>query len=237
VEQSLRQAASGGLVDRIRSVDEILRVLQKAEHRIEKEECIRRVAERLGISEQRLIERYPELIVKGSRAVPRPVAATPDRRFRGNPEQRDLVHLLLHGRLSAAQVRALDARAFTLPACRRLIEIGLRHIGPDGRVVLRPLLDEAAADPACGALTTELSLSDPCHDDEDAHIQGCLDRLDRKAREQRLGELIASLRAAEREGRHEDARRLNAEVNELRLKKAAVLSAVPADPRAQNRHP
>ncbi len=64
VEHSLRSAASGTIDDRIRSVDDILRILQKTGHRIEKEECLRRVAERLGISQQRLIERYPELLPK-----------------------------------------------------------------------------------------------------------------------------------------------------------------------------
>ena len=44
---------------RIRSVDDVLRILQKSEHPIEREERIRVVAERLGINQQRLIERYP----------------------------------------------------------------------------------------------------------------------------------------------------------------------------------
>ena len=46
---------------RIQSVDEILRILQKSEHPIEREERIRLVAERFGINQQRLIDRYPAL--------------------------------------------------------------------------------------------------------------------------------------------------------------------------------
>ena len=51
-------------------------------------------------------------------------------------------------------------------------------------------------------------------------IQDCLDRLDRKQAEDALRDLIAQLKAAEREGRTDDAQVLNARVNELRLQKA-----------------
>ena len=61
VEHSLRRAGSTVIEDRIRSVDEILRILQKTSNRLEKEEYTKRVAERLGVNQQRLIERYPEL--------------------------------------------------------------------------------------------------------------------------------------------------------------------------------
>lgn len=234
VEHSLAQAASGLIEDRIRSVDEVLRILQKTGHRIEKEECLRRVAERLGISQQRLIERYPELVAKeerlggrrASRGGGRQDAAaarpTSDSRFKGSAEERDLVHLLLLGQLTAAQVRVLDAEAFSVPACRRIVEIALRHLDRDGRVLIRPMLDEAVADPDCGSVTTELSMTERHDEDVPEQIRGCLETLERKRREQALAELIVQLRAAEQTGRTDDARRLNAQVNDLRMKKAGV---------------
>jgi DNA primase len=230
VERSLQSAASGAIEDRIRSVDEILRVLQKTAHRIEKEECIRRVAERLGISEQRLVERYPELVARVPRK--REGASAPlDRSLRAKPEERDLVQFLLHGQLTLAQVRALIPEVFTVAACQRVVEIGLRHLGPEG-VSLRPFLDEAMADPLCSALATELSMAEVHCDDLPAHVQDCLERLERQGREQRLGELIVKLRVAEREGRTEDAQRLNEEVNELRLRKSGMAAAAAASPSA-----
>lgn len=226
VEHSLKGAGSGTVEDRIRSVDEILRILQKTTNRIEKEEYLRRVAERLGINQKHLIDRYPELLPKRDRNNPRSAAPTgSDRRFRGSPEERDLVHLLLQGKLSAAAVRALSAAAFTVPACRRIVEIGLRHLDEDGRVLVRPVLDEALADPACGPVATELSLLERHYDDLDAYVRGCLDALERKQRQVVLGELIAQLRAAEQEGRTEDVRRLNVRVNELRVGKAGLRTA------------
>ena len=57
-------------------------------------------------------------------------------------------------------------------------------------------------------------------DDPRAHIQGCLNTIDRKRAEAVLRDLIGQLKAAEREGRVEDARALNAQVNELRSQKA-----------------
>ncbi|MDP2382976.1 MAG: hypothetical protein Q8N00_09230, partial [Nitrospirota bacterium] len=53
-----------------------------------------------------------------------------------------------------------------------------------------------------------------------AHIAGCLDTLDRKRAEAVFRDLIAQLKFAEREGREEDARILNAQVNQLRMYKA-----------------
>jgi len=145
---------------------------------------------------------------------------------------------MLHGQLSAGQLRALDPEAFSVPACRRLVEIGVKHLGADGRVQLRPLLDEAVADSTCGPLSTELSLSEPCLDDLETHVRGCLDRLERKGREQRLAELIVRLRVAEREGREDEAQRLNAEVNALRLKKAgSALTSMVGETQSGNRHP
>jgi DNA primase len=222
VEHSLRSAASGTIDDRIRSVDDILRILQKTGHRIEKEECLRRVAERLGISQQRLIERYPELLPKPKPGRRGPVTSAKEPRMKRNPEEWDLVHLLLHGQLSAAQIRALQVEAFAVPTCRRIVQIALSHLDPDGRVRIRSLLDEAMTEPDCGSAVTEFSMSERHFDDVAAYVNGCLETLERKRREQALEELIIRLRTAEQEGRTEEARRLNAQVNDLRVKKAAV---------------
>ena len=57
-------------------------------------------------------------------------------------------------------------------------------------------------------------------DDARAHIQGCLETIDRKRTEAMLRDLITQLKTAEREGRIEDVRVLNGRVNEMRLQKA-----------------
>ena len=221
LEHSLKTAEASTIEGRIRSVDEILRILQKSEHPIEREERIRLVAERLGISQQRLIERYPALIQKeGQRAALR----TPDVQSvlpaKGAPEERDLVYLLLHGHLTPADVRRLQSDAFSTPACRIIVEKALAHLEQDGRIGLRRLLDIIVDDPDCGALATELSMREEHFDDPRAHIQDCLNTLDRKRAESVLRDLIAQLKAAEREGRTEDAQALNMRVNEVRMQKA-----------------
>jgi DNA primase len=232
VAHSLAKAGSTLIEDRIRSVDEILRILQKTSNRLEKEECIKRVAERLGVNERRLVERYPELRPRLARrespATPPPPAGA---RFKGMPEERDLVHLLLQGQLLPEEVRRLEAEAFSMPACRRIVEIGLRHVDEDGRVLLRPTLDEALADAACATVATELSVLEQPYDHVREHVRGCLDRLDRKRLEGTLGRLIAQLRAAEQAGRMDEAQRLNDEVNALRLQKSG-RAVVPAAPGA-----
>lgn len=221
LEHSVKEAESGSLEGRIRSVDEILRILQKSEHPIEREERLRVVAERLGINQQRLIERYPALISEQRKPAgsptpsPKPVPA-----FKGVPEERDLVFLLLQGKLSPADIRRLKPELFSIPACQKLVECALAHLGPDGRVEVRVFLDAAMEDHECGPLATEFSLRDDHFDDLSEHIKGCLDQLDRKRSEATMRELISRLKGAEREGRWEDVQSINLQVNELQMRKA-----------------
>ncbi len=226
----VNQADAGSLESRIRSVDEVLRILQKSEHPIERQERIRIVAERLGISEARLIERYPVLLVQSKRGAAasstQPSPGTPlNTLFKGLPEERDLLFLLLHGKLSPTDVRRVRPESFTIAACRKLVEIALAHVDREGRISLRSVLDASANDPDCGSLATELSLRDDHFDDIPAHIKACLDCLDRKRSEQMLRELIVRLKSAEREGRVDDAHMLNLQINEVRMRKAGTPTA------------
>jgi DNA primase len=221
LEHRLSTAESSTIEGRIRSVDDVLRILQKSEHPIEREERIRVVAERLGISQQRLIERYPALVQsEGHRPAPVQSADPTPAMFKGVSEERDLAYLLLHGHLTPADVRRLMPEAFSVPACRSLVESALNHLDRDGRVGLRSLLDAVVDHPDCGSLATELSMREDHFDDVKAHVAGCLETLDRKRAEAVFRSLIGQLKAAEREGRAEDARRLNTQVNELRMQKS-----------------
>lgn len=221
LEHSVKQAEAGSLEGRIRSVDEILRILQKSEHPIEREERLRVVAERLGINQQRLIERYPALMAEQRKPAGDPVQQPkPVPVFKGVPEERDLACLLLQGKLSPADIRRLKPELFSVSACQKLVECALAHLGTDGRVEVRALLDAAMEDPECGALATEFSLRDDHFDDVSEHIKGCLDQLDRKRSEAAMRELISRLKGAEREGRWEDVQSINLQVNELQMRKA-----------------
>jgi len=221
LEHRLSTAESSTIEGRIRSVDDVLRILQKSEHPIEREERIRVVAERLGVSQQRLIERYPTLVQPEGRRTPTAQSIDSNQAtFKGVREERDLVYLLLHGHLTPADVQRLKPEAFSVPTCRSIVEAALNHLDGEGRVGLRLLLDEVVDRPDCGSLATELSMREDHFDDVRAHVAGCLETLDRKRAEAVLRDLIVRLKAAEREGRVEDARMLNAQVNELRVYKA-----------------
>jgi len=225
LDYTVKQAEGGSLESRIRSVDEVLRIIQKSEHPIEREERIRVVSERLGVSHTLLIERYPALLSQQQRgpsstAVQSAPVTPLSTLFKGVPEERDLLLLLLHGKLSPADVRRLRFEAFTVVPCRQLVELALAHLDKDGRIGVQALLDAAVNDPDCGALATELSIRDDHFDDVPMHIKACLDSLDRKRAEQILRDLIAKLKTAERAGQVEEARVLNVQINELRIRKA-----------------
>lgn len=227
LDHTIRQAESGSLESRIRSVDEVLRIIQKSEHPIEREARIKIVAERLGVGELRLIERYPAL-----RDQPKQGPTTQKQSsdglkggaltalFKGAPEERDLVLLLLQGKLSGDDVRRLRPETFTVSSGRKLVELALTRVERDGRVGLGSLLETAVGDPDCGDLATAFSVRDDHFDDVPAHIKACLDRLDRKWAEQILQNLISRLKTAERAGQVEEARMLNVQINEWRIRKA-----------------
>ncbi len=229
LEHRLAATQGGTIEERIRSVDEILRILQTSEHPIEREERLKLVAERLGVNESRLIERYPALVAQQKQGVGviRPVAVgkSGNTLFKGIPEERDLMLLMLRGKLSPTDMRRLRPEQFSVEACRKLAELALTHMDRDGRVLVESVLNESVGDPDCGALATELSLRDDHFDDAPEHIKACLDCLDRKQSEQVLRELIARLKTAEREGRVDDVHVLNVEINEVRMRKAGTPTA------------
>ncbi len=230
LNHTVKQADDGSLESRIRSVDEVLRILQKSEHPIERQERIKIVSERLGINEARLIERYPALPAQpkrgGEASRAQRIQEIPfNAVFKRCPEERDLLVLLLRGKLTPVDVRRLHPESFTVASCRKLVEIVLAHVDRDGHISLRSALDESMADLDCGALATELSMREDHFDDIPMHIAACLDCLDRKRSEQVMRELIARLKTAEREGRMEDARLLNMQINEVRMRKAGTPTA------------
>ena len=118
LEHSLSTAESSTIEGRIRSVDDVLRILQKSEHPIEREERIRVVAERLGISQQRLIERYPALVQSEGR---RPAATQSARPHTGDVQGCE--RRAGSGVFAAAW--APDARRCATTAARGLLRSGL----------------------------------------------------------------------------------------------------------------
>lgn len=229
LEESLKATEASTIEGRIRSVDEILQILQKSEHPIEREERLKVVAERLDINQARLIERYPILAQRKMRDPGGPGsvgAGTPmETLFKGAPEERDLVVLLLRGMLSAADVRRLQPDQFSIGGCRKLVELALAQVDRDGRIQIQPVLNRSVGDPDCSVLATELSLRDDHFDDESAHVKACLDRLERKRSDQRMRELIARMKDAEREGRTDEVGVLNVQINEIRMRKAGAPTA------------
>ena len=227
VEQCLNGAEQASVEERMRRVDEALRILAKVSNPIEKEEYMKQVAERLGIRPSLLMQRSPVLAARERSAVPRqrPQAAPQRNRAqerKGSREERDLVMLLVQGMLDPAQVSMLRAENFLVPEYRRLVEIGLGHVGGDGQLNVEAFLAEAGADPGNDALIAELAVSEQHFDDCREYINGCLDALTRRYLKTTLDGLIARLRIAEREHRVEEVDAINAEIESLREHKAGL---------------
>ncbi|MGD9852606.1 MAG: DNA primase [Nitrospirales bacterium] len=219
----LNKTKQDSIQDRIKRADEILAILQKTKNPIEKDEYLKILSERLGIRPEMLRKRMPTLRMSVSPGKPSP--PVPDQSVaqvvpKGKAEERDLMVLLLQGRLEAVHLTQLEEEKFTVGLYQRIVRRIDAHRDPAGLVDLDSLRGELTADPALESAVSQLCVWDLHLEDIADHIQGCLRTLEAKWLQRNLEGMIARLKTAERDGRQEEVNILNAEINALRGKKA-----------------
>ncbi|GJL55913.1 MAG: DNA primase [Nitrospirales bacterium] len=227
IHASLKEHNGASIEERVRCVDEVLRILQKTNNPIEKEERIQLVAERLGIREQTLIDRYPMLRTKPGRSPERtskaPVKPASSQRLpKGSPEERDVAVLALQGMLSAQHLQQLRIDMFRVPQYRRVMELVFEHVTAEGQIDMESVCADALQDDEFGPIVTQLTLRDSHFDDPVSHFQECVASLERQHIQHTLNELITQLRVAEQGHRAEEIQELIEQINDLRGKKAAL---------------
>lgn len=227
IQASLKGQKTASIEERVRSVDAILRILQKTNNPIEKQEQIQIVSEQLGIRQQMLIDRYPTLREKPRRLVEkkpefRSDQARPKTLPKGSPEERDIVTLVLQGVLAVKHIQQLRVEMFSVSPYRQIMELAIQHKKADGNIDVESLCAEALNIEEVGPFVTRLTLAETHFDDSSSHFQECLATLERKHLQSSLTQLIAELRLAEREQRAEDVQRLIKEIDGLRGRKATL---------------
>ena len=229
VAQRLEGATHATIEERTRRVDDILGILAKVSNPIEKNEQVQRVAERLGVRPQLLLDRYPAVLDRRQDVARRRGNATAagsrrseKREFR---EEREIVSFMVQGSLHSEHLKGLRPEDFRSPLYRRLVEIGLRHLDAEGGLDLSGFFAETGLDETCRDSVAELAVSVTHFEDRDEYIQGCLRALEQRNLRTRLDELIAQLRIAEREQRMDDVDCLNSQIEALRGRKAGLASS------------
>ena len=231
VTQRLEGATHATIEERTRRVDDILRILAKVSNPIEQLEQIQRVAERLGIRQELLLDRYPVLGKRqqgtssrstGTGPLPTRARRNEARHFR---EERAIVSLLVQGKLNPDHLDVLRLQDFRSPLYRRIVEVGLQHLNAEGCLDVAEFLAETSIRDDSRDVVAELAASDSYVDDQNEYVQGCLRALEQRNVRTRLDELIAQLRMAERERRIDDVTRLNSEIETLRERKAGLATS------------
>ena len=235
VEACLDQHHGDSVAERIRRVDQVLRIIQKTSNPVEKAEYIGVVSDRLGIRQHVLIERYPTLLSSASpgqgkqmkekgkdsaQAVP---SSLPGAVPKGNPEERELIILLLHEKLESQHFQQLQSEMFQETIYRRIIEMALGHVGDDGVLNFETFRAELFHKEDMAPVVANLMLREISFDHASEHAKGCLDVLKRKHLKIALDALIVKLRQAEQEQRKEDVDRLIMEIDRLRGQKAMMV--------------
>lgn len=227
VEQCLEGATQASIEERTRRVDEVLRILAKVSHPIEKEEYYKQVAERLGIRQSLLMQRSPVLLAQDASRVSHqrgkinPPPTWPQTR-KGCREERDLVMMLVQGMLEPKHLVALREEHFMDPQYRSLVETSRLYIGEDGQLDLETFMAAVGGDSDHASLVAQLAVSDQHFDDCHDYIKGCLSALERRRVKASLDGLITRLRVAEREQQMAEIDAINAEIESLREHKAGL---------------
>ncbi len=224
VAHCLEGASHATVEERTRRVDAILGILAKVSNPVEKNEQIQRVAERLGVSLQLLLDRYAAVLEPhGSR---RRGPSPTNRRNEEFREERDIVSFLVQGSLPPEHLKVLRPEDFRSPLYRRLVETGLRHLDAEGGLDVPGFFRETDLDETCRDSVAELAVSVmPCENRHE-YIQGCLNTLAKRNLRTRLDELIARLRIAERDQRMDEVDRLNSQIEALRETKAGLAASI-----------
>jgi len=226
VTSVLDKANKNSIQDRVQRADEVLAILQKTKNPLEKDEYLKVVSERLGIRQDLLRKRLPTLRVRvdSARSISKqPEPAPPMTLPPGKLEERDLLILLLQGRLEPAHVLELDAEVFTVPVYRHILTQALSFRDEVGQVDLEGFRGAMGDDPAYETVVAQLSVWDLYLEDTHDHVIGCLRILENKKLQRRLEELIRQQKIAEREGRHDDVDVLNLQMHEIRNQKAGLI--------------
>ena len=226
VTSVLDKANKNSIQDRVQRADEVLAILQKTKNPLEKDEYLKVVSERLGIRQDLLRKRLPTLRVRVDTA--RPTSKVPDAIPSvtlpvGKPEERDVIILLLQGRMDAMHLLELEEDVFTIPVYRHIMSLALHFRDEAGQIDLEGVRGALSDDPAYDAVVAQLSVWDLYLEDAHAHVVGCLGILRNKRLQRRLDELIGQLKIAEREGRHDEVDVLNIQIHGIRNQKASFM--------------
>jgi DNA primase len=225
VTSVLDKAKKDSIQDRVQRADEVLAILQKTKNPLEKDEYLKVVSERLGIRQDLLRKRLPTLRVRvdpGRSASKRPDLPQTVSLPPGKLEERDLLILLLQGRLEPTHVLELDAEVFTVPVYRHILTQALLFRNEVGQFDLEGFRGAMSDDPDYEMVVAQLSVWDLYLEDAHDHVIGCLRILGQKTLQRRLADLIGQQKIAEREGRHDDVDALNLQMHEIRNQKSGL---------------
>ena len=179
----LDKAQKDSVQDRLKRADEILSILHKTKNPLEKDEYLKQVSDRLGFRQDLLRKRLPSLRVRvqGATSSPKPVEKPTTLALpAGLRVERDVISLLLQGRLDPEQIRQLDEAEFTGAIYRHILGKAVRYCDPDGHMDLEAIRGELSEDPAYDSVVAQLSVQDLNLEDIAGYVDGCLRTLKRK---------------------------------------------------------
>jgi len=223
VEGSLKTGRHGSVEERVHAVEEVLALLQKLSNAVEKAASIRTVADRLGLDEKVLLERYEALARQRTRVQKGSAADQAATQTAPLPKDEEvLLQLLLHDKLSPDMLGRLAADDFTDNRARRLVSLA-QSAAEQGYAILSQILEQTESDERSESLARSLSLRELPYDDVAAAFQQSFTALKLRRLADEIQEIKAAQTSAEKAGQAETFRILLMRLHALQQERQRLL--------------
>jgi len=219
LEQFIAQTGSSGINQKLRVAEQILPLLNKMKNRMEQSHYLRKLSDKLQVSEADLAHDLRRFSEKGSRLGSKMGTIQSSTRPIPAPKEEEvLLHLLLHGKLSLEQVAGvLIPEDFSDDRLKRIIRLTLdRFTNMVSQEALSHLIHSDLLQPEDAALLSELSLRSLEYDDSTQTGEDCLLVIRQKSRQRILNAIQRQIKTAEEQGNETQVKALQAEFLGLR---------------------
>ena len=221
IQESLKDPQAATIEGKVRITQQLLPMIQKISHPIERGYTLKNLAEGLQVKESDLLDELKALRAPRKATEPGPKPAAP---IRLPAEEENILHLLLQHQLSIKELlKEVRPEDFSDHRTRHLMDILFNSPETEENARLQAILHRDDIGPELSGFLTSLSLKDvDCYDDIPQTISDSLRTLKLKNLQTSMGNLQGQIRSAEKDGRTDLVRSLQGELMGLKKRSLVV---------------
>ena len=205
VEKTKRSVDVKTAAGKLEAVNRILPWLAKVQSSVERSECVRHVAETLGIEDRALLEELKKSLAQNK---PRVILPEPAKRTAHSPELY-LIHLMLADSTAAQEIRRqVTPEEFKDPWYQETARLFYSQIDESLPIRIDRLLD-LTTQPEIKSVLTRIGLAPLAFDNIDRAVRDCITEIKKSSLEEKINELRKQRNAAQQAGQTDRSRELH----------------------------